>query len=309
MPSSNNANLRGYHQISNAMIPPEGPKALQAVLDFTGGVTTAQVDLTQQTMPPIQISFVQGIFVDNSLNVTCALLVTNQTTRQTIEVPAASQQYVPVLASNPPIFTFAGNGNASPGVLVPVFFLNVPMPAMTWGGQSATGFTFSGSNLLVQDTAAETSLAALTALIASGGLNVNVISGGGGGGGSGPFPWSSNAFTGGASNVLHTAAGGKHFLLNGFQLSMSPLCTGGHTVQWNLSDSSGGNIMLGTFWVPTAAPTLTAAQANPIMVDLTGINYESVATAAQLTLGFSPTGAISSSFPDLIHASWGVVDV
>jgi len=292
MPSSNNINVRGAQQISNAMIPKEGPVALKAVLDFTGGAFSALVDLTQQTQPPVQLSYVQGLYVDNSLS-NVILDITNQGTGQKISIQANAQAYVPVLASLPPIFTFNGRNNASPAAQVTVFFINVPMPAIEAGPASISGFSFSGSNLLVQDTAAENSLAALQALIASGGLNVNVISGGGGGG-SGPF--SGVVGAGNPSDtVVFTPASGKKFLLGGFQLYASfdvfRSVAGGANLQWTLYDFDAPGqpkICAGYFYVPqTAAATPPTVPTNIPLYAQSGMNVQGGAANGRLIIDLS----------------------
>jgi|SRR6185312_2369274 len=292
MPSSNNINIRGKQSISNAMIPPEGPVALKAVLDFTGGAFSAIVDLTQQTTPPVQLSFVQGLYVDNSLS-NVILDIVNGGTGQKISIQANAQAYIPVLASLPPIFTFNGRNNASPNAQVTVFFLNVPMPAIEAGPASISGFTFSGNNLLVQDTAAEASLAALQALISAGGLNVNVIAGGGGGGGN----VYSGVVSGGnpSDTVVFTPASGKKFLLGGFQLYASfdvfRSVAGGANLQWTLYDfDSPGQpkICGGYFYVPqTAAATPPTVPTCIQLYGQSGMNVEGGAANGRLIIDLS----------------------
>lgn len=166
MPSSNNASILTTYSIANAQLPPggEGPRALAVALNFTGGATSAFIDLTQQTQPPAQLSIIQGMFVDNSLG-TVVLRMQQQQSRQVIAIGAGQQMYVPVLSTIPPQFNFVGANNASPGIFVPVFFYNVPISPLAWGPQTIAGLNFNGNNLLVQDTAAETSLASIAAAL------------------------------------------------------------------------------------------------------------------------------------------------
>jgi len=131
-------------------------------LDFTGAKFSAVVDLTQQTLPPAQLSVIQGMFVDNHAS-GVDLLIQQQQTSQVIIIKAGQQAYVPVLAAATPVFNFIGANNASAGVVVPVYFYNVPIAPVVLGGTSIAGASFTGGNLLVQDTAAENSLAVLAA--------------------------------------------------------------------------------------------------------------------------------------------------
>lgn len=166
MPSSPSTLIGTTYAVANAALPPggEGPRALAALLNFTGGATTAVVDLTPQTQPPVKLSVIQGVFIDNTLG-TIALRMQQQQTRQIIQIEPGQQGYVPVLSTVPPVFNFAGAGNASPGIYIPVFFYNVPIAPMMWGPQIVQGLNFNGNNLLVQDTAAETSLASIAAAL------------------------------------------------------------------------------------------------------------------------------------------------
>lgn len=264
-----NAGDIGRWNVNNAQVPKETPQALGAILNFQGGVTAALVDLTQNYMGG-QISYVQGVFVDNSASLIALILIVNGT-NQRVVIPAQSQGYFPLLSQNPPIFSFFGANNASPGALVPVLFYNVPLPAGVWGPSGFAGLTYSGNNLLVQDTAAETSLAALAALISGGGIGVNVLSGAGGGGGfEGPLEWrtASNGAT--LTTVLYTPAGGKRFYVNNLTISIDPLAfrsvAGGQSLSGNVSDENSGTRLLRVeVFVPQVAPAPTTALGNIIL--------------------------------------------
>lgn len=263
------AAVQSTQSVFNAMIPPEGPKALKVVLDFTGGSFNGLVDLTQQTgpSPSGKLSFVQGLYVDNG-DSAVALQIFCQSTGQRITVQPGSQAYIPVLAGVPPIFTFNGAANASPNCLVTVFFLNVPLPALEVGPGSIAGFSFAGSNLLVQDTAAEGSLAALTALISGGGLGVNVISGGAGGGGfQGPLTWNAGTFGGATtSHTLYTPASGKKFYINNICITVDPNVSDGAGTLKTFTLQDGGTTIFSTkLWVPSA-PAVPTVPVSPILV-------------------------------------------
>lgn len=282
--------IGGAQQISNALVPKEGPVTLQALLDFTGGVTASAVDLTNQTLPGpnFKLSYVQGLYVDNSLG-TVDLICIVGGTNQNIRFPAGTQTYAPIIARNPPTFVFAGKNNASPGITVPVFFLNVPLPALVMGQSALTGFSFSGSNLLVQDTTAENALGQLTALINSGGLNVNILSGGGSGGGFlGPLQWHTAALNAGSSSaILYTPAAGKKFYVNNMHVWLNPLSTGPTAnFSWNIMDNNSGSIILGgdIFGLPSGAPTLTTAQGGIVLFNGDDLGWVSQTTNAPLYL-------------------------
>lgn len=296
MPSSNNVNIRGKQTIANALIPAEGPVALKSVLDFTGGKFSAQVDLTAQTMPPVQLSFVQGLYVDNSASA-LALNVTNLGTGQVLTVQPNAQAYLPVLASLPPIFNFNCAGNASPSCFVTVFFLNVPLPAIEFGATAlAGGFTFNGGNLLVQDTAAENSLAALAALISAGALQVNNVGGGGGGGGfAGPLgALCVNINPGTLTSVLYTPAAGKKFYLNACHILLQPDSSRAppQFVNWQLQDFdvpiTNGPIAHGYIWIG-AAPTLVPPTVGIPLFIQTDMGYQSTVTNGRLVLSLDTT--------------------
>lgn len=162
MSSSPNTNIGTTYQIANTKMvaPTEGPRALVAFLDFTGAKFSAVVDLTQQTQPPAQLSVIQGLFVDNHAS-TVDLLIQQQQTAQILIIKAGQQAYVPILAAATPVFNFIGANNASAGIVVPVYFYNVPIAPLVLGGTAIAGVNVSGGNLQVQDVSAENSLSIL----------------------------------------------------------------------------------------------------------------------------------------------------
>lgn len=172
--STNPGSLK--YSIHNNLIPKEGPKTVPMRLDFTAA-QAIEVDLSQQN-ELTQISFVQTLYIDNSDNGS-SLTVIIQGTQQRIKIAPGEQIYVPVLAGLPNKFTFGTVG----AVIVPVYFINVPMPLAQWGNGGDYPFLFDGQgNLLV----AEPNLDALIQDHGVGlGLDVNVLGGGGGGGASG----------------------------------------------------------------------------------------------------------------------------
>lgn len=281
-------------KVSNAQLPQEGAVALRAQLDFTGGVAATAVDLTNLTLPgpSFKLSYVQGLYVDASGSTVDILCVCGGTA-QTIRFPAGTQTYAPIIAINPPTFTFAGKNGASPGVIVPVYFLNVPMPGLVMGQSSLSGFSFNGNNLLVQDTAAENDLAQITALISGGGLDVNVISGGGSGGGFlGPLTW--KQASGANAITLYTPAVGKRFYLNNLKIQLDPSAfrsvAGGATLNFVIQDGGLQSIQ-GIFFVPQTAPTLSAATGPITLFSADDMGF--LSAAVNNSLIFTPGNSLS----------------
>lgn len=268
MPTSPNTSIGATYQINNTKMvaPTEGPRALVAFLNFTSGASQATVDLTQQTQPPAQLSVIQGVFIDNHAG-TVDILMQQVQTAQIIVCKAGQQIYTPVFAAATPVFNFVGGGGASPGIVIPVYFYNVPISPLTLGSQAIQGLNFNGNNLLVQDTAVENALSQLTALITNqgsgNGLDVNVISGGGGGGStSGPYQW--HGVNVGSGATVYTPAAGKRFYINNIKVLMDPGATRA-AGQNNFAIQDGGSFVIQAFWQDTATYTAGNA-AGPIVL-------------------------------------------
>ena len=105
---------------SNGNLPKEGPKGIPAIFNFTGA-TQIDIDLTTQ-IQNAKISFIQSLYIDNSLNMS-PLNIKCKGTNQTMTIGKQLCIYVPVLTLQPPQFSFATAG----GVLINVFFLNFPL--------------------------------------------------------------------------------------------------------------------------------------------------------------------------------------
>ena len=120
-------NLAGINQVTvlNAVVPPEGPKALPLVLDFTS-LTSILVDLTSATAQA-KISTVQMIFADNTAN-SALLTVTVSGAGQVVRIPPGCQGWFPVVATNRPKLTFA----TVAGVVLQAILLNVPVAQGIW---------------------------------------------------------------------------------------------------------------------------------------------------------------------------------
>lgn len=117
----------GYQPPSNQQVPQEGPVAVPYLLDFSGSVTEYDFDF----LLPVQqgkISQINTLYVDCSLatsDITCVV----QQTNQKLMFKAGTQGYYPILATNPPRFTFTSEAD---NAVIPVFFLNVPISGVVW---------------------------------------------------------------------------------------------------------------------------------------------------------------------------------
>lgn len=122
--------------IKNALIPPEGPKAVNIVIPFSSGANTEYlVDFTLFNQRSF-ITTVQALYLDNSANTADSVSVTVETTGQRLVWPAGFQGYLPLLAPETPKFVFASNGNND----VQASFVNVPIPAQIWGATGSASF-------------------------------------------------------------------------------------------------------------------------------------------------------------------------
>ena len=127
--------------VLNGLVPPEGPKSLAEILDFSTA-SSVLIDLTITTQQ-VLISTVQAIFADNSAN-PAELSITCSGTQQSIDVPAGAQGWFSLVATNRPKLTF----QTQPGLRVPVILLNVPVSQSWWypngqGGSSGSGPAFT----------------------------------------------------------------------------------------------------------------------------------------------------------------------
>lgn len=145
--------------VSNAKLPAEGPRVIPWRPDFATA-DTVELDLSYAVNSTKQISFIQCAYVDNSAN-TNPVEITDLNTQQSVSVPGGYQGIVPLLSPNPPRYSAT---SVSPGPVVDIFFLNIPLPPAQW---PATGnaFAFStGGALEVEDV----NLLALTLALVDG---------------------------------------------------------------------------------------------------------------------------------------------
>lgn len=118
----------GFPETFNHALPPEGSRAIPALLDFTT-FDSYLVDFGH-AVQQARISFIQSVFIDLS-NSDVGLTLLMQGTNQIIQAKARTQGYYQVLAPNPPQFLASCVG----GPLVAVFFCNVPIPGTVWASQ------------------------------------------------------------------------------------------------------------------------------------------------------------------------------
>lgn len=114
-----------FYTVNGQMLPPEGPRAVPLLLDFS---QTQEYDLNLQNMQSRNfLSMVQSVFVDNSNNAS-PLSIAFPNTGQTIKLAPGRQGYFVVLCPNPSSVSFISAG----GVVVTVFLLNYPVTNHDW---------------------------------------------------------------------------------------------------------------------------------------------------------------------------------
>jgi hypothetical protein len=111
--------------VFNAQMPKEGYKAAPFTLDFSAATSYA-INLYDM-MAAQQMSLVQGIFCDNSVN-SAQVSIAMQTLGYPIVVPTIAQGYFPLLVAKNDVLTFTSSG----GIAVRFVLYNMPLPAMTW---------------------------------------------------------------------------------------------------------------------------------------------------------------------------------
>lgn len=259
--------------ILNGMIPKEGPKTVPIKVDLRATLA-AIIDLSTQNDLG-QLSFIQSVFIDNTGNGS-PFLLTVEGSGQVIQIGPGQQGYLPLLAPLPNKFTAATAG----GVQVPLFFLNVPMPAAVWDKAGVPAFNFSGGNLLVSDVA-------LDALIADKGagpgLGVNVLTGGSSGASGLPPVFSS--FTSGANPLqLVAVPPANKFQVTGVRVTIDP-----QAFNATFPGMYGWSVNQGT----TAA--LKQIASGPIMVPATGFVPTAIQDGEPIILYESPPGMLYTS--------------
>jgi hypothetical protein len=169
------ATLNEQISIGNALVPPEGPVVMPALLDFsTAGAVLVDFTLAQMQK---RITAIQTVVVRNFQNPN-ALSIIVDGTGQVIDVPALSDAVLPVLAARLPKFKCV----TVSGPQIQTLWLNVPLPSVivyASGGQSVTvtgTVDVSGSSVYVSPLAATASAGAAHS-IATGGTAQNAFLG------------------------------------------------------------------------------------------------------------------------------------
>jgi len=125
--------------VSNVVIPREGPRALEVTLNFTNTDEIAIEGLLAVTTG--QISYIQGLYVDNGNNPE-ALQIFVRTTQQRLIIPAYGQGYWPILfAAVPDCVVSTDQAN----VYVYLHFYNVPIAPSFWLVNDAAPVTSGGA--------------------------------------------------------------------------------------------------------------------------------------------------------------------
>jgi hypothetical protein len=153
--------------VANALVPKEGPKAVSLQIDLTTQ-TGVIVDFTLAYMQQ-KLSAVQSAFVDNSGN-QFPVTLTVDNPYQNIVCPALAQGSFPLVAAIRPKITVASEG----AVVVPVIFLNVPIPAAVWLiGAPAVNTTPTNANAAAIATGGTAVVVFKSGTIKNGGYIVN----------------------------------------------------------------------------------------------------------------------------------------
>lgn len=111
----------------NQVLPKEGPKVFGFNLDFRT-LGSQDVDLSLQVQQEF-ISFVQGWFIDNSLNA-AAVSISTTGTNQGIRIPAGKQAYMPMFITDECKLTITTTPAAN--LIVPFYVTNVPVMPYVW---------------------------------------------------------------------------------------------------------------------------------------------------------------------------------
>ncbi len=165
MALSLNQQVTSYFSVQGLQVPPEGPKAIPLILDFS---ITNEYDLNLQNMVQRNfISQVQALWVDNSANADS--LTINFPGLQSVIIGGGRQGYVNVLCPNPPVMSFVSAG----GVISKIVLLNYPVTNATWTVGNNTGYETYSNGLVEPDmvanyTATPQSGALLTATVTGG---------------------------------------------------------------------------------------------------------------------------------------------
>lgn len=116
----------------NGLAPTILSKAVVTAFDFTLATGSNGEDIIadfQLIEADSRLDFVQGVYIDNSVSGQ-AFSLTAQISGQKLLIASGKQAYLPIIA--PPGATFLGEVAAATEKVIPVFFLNFPVPAFVW---------------------------------------------------------------------------------------------------------------------------------------------------------------------------------
>lgn len=116
--------------------PPEGARSVQVIFSIIGGAA----DVYQGSLQQLGLSFVQTIFIDNSLN-NSAITISVAYTGQNIEVLAMTQVFVPMLL---PAGNFQLTCNGTGTLKVPCQLINVVISPVAYASGSISTVAVSG---------------------------------------------------------------------------------------------------------------------------------------------------------------------
>lgn len=113
--------------VFNMTLSGNGPLVVPYVCDMR---TVAEIDADLSALVANgNIDFISGAFIDNHASVEL-LTIRAAGSNQAIRVPAGFQAYMPILAPNEPKFIISAAG--VPGVIIPIFFYNIPLLPYMW---------------------------------------------------------------------------------------------------------------------------------------------------------------------------------
>jgi hypothetical protein len=137
-------------KVNNGTAPAEGRLCIPYQIDFTAA-QSAVIDLTNIQQMQQRISFVQTVFVDNSLNAQPVTL-TMANTNQKLTVPANSCAYLPMALSLQNVITVQTTG----GIVLQLQLFNFGIAPFVWSALNpvagGTGGTIPVSDAVLEST-------------------------------------------------------------------------------------------------------------------------------------------------------------
>lgn len=254
--------------IYNAQFPSEGAKVVPVPLNFSLQ-TAFTIDLTLLQQRGFVKSF-QSVFVDNSASVV-PITISIGASNQRVVIPGSSQGVVPIFVPSNPVFTVSSAG----GVVVPLFFCNVPLPAAVWPATQSFLFTSSGY-LEVSDVA-------LDGCIVSGNVNTtpnlignnNVVK---------PFFAADELYTGStsATAAVTLITGSPSWFITDVFVHLTgdaAMASAGELTVSLIDDAT--TILEGIAYVPAASPVILGS--TPL-IESRALQYNSKNSASTLTI-------------------------